>query len=471
MHSLLVYLALGDLVTALEHFELSLGYARVSAVPFRVMVALHNIAGVYGKQGKYREALHLMQETLAWDRGQNDVLAVVASLTNIADAHNHLAAFDEAAQALAEAAALLAAHPDPWRQAHLEQVWGKTLAGAGDLAAAQTQLQAAQQHFAHLSNQRLEGSCWLELGRVYLTQDLAEAAQRALERAQSLLEQVAAHDLLAETHLALTDFWGSQRQFDQALGHHRRYHHLMVAQHQQQQEQRAQAVALRLEVQLAKHETELERLRTQELERLVAERTQALEASQLDVLERLAQVSRFRDAETGEHTRWVGEVSALLGVALGLKEAEVERLRLAARLHDLGKVAIPDHILLKPGKLDAEEMAVVKTHTTIGAEILAQGDSPFLALAETIAKSHHERWDGTGYPLGLVAEAIPLAGRIVAVVDVYDALISPRPYKDPWPQTQVLEYLRQQAGSHFDPQVVEAFLALCALAQLPSKAA
>lgn len=198
--------------------------------------------------------------------------------------------------------------------------------------------------------------------------------------------------------------------------------------------------------------------RNRRLETRVVERTRELEHAQREMLERLAQAVETRDGETGEHTRRVGENSAHLARALGLPDDQVELLRRAAPLHDVGKIGIPDAVLAKRGALTAAEREVVKTHTVLGAKILAQGDSELMRAAERIALGHHERWDGTGYPNGLAGEEIPLEARIVAVVDVFDALVHDRPYRDAWTETRALAEIEAGAGGHFDPAVAAAFL-------------
>lgn len=202
------------------------------------------------------------------------------------------------------------------------------------------------------------------------------------------------------------------------------------------------------------------RLRNESLEETVRERTRELATAQVEVLERLAQVVEFHDDVTGQHTKRVGELSARLASALGLPARTVELIRRAAPLHDLGKVGIPDEVLHKPGRLLPEEFEVMKRHTTIGAEILSGGKSELMSIAEEIALCHHERWDGSGYPRGLRGEAIPIAARIVAVVDVYDALAHDRPYRRAWAKDKVLELIHGDAGTHFDPAVVQAFVAM-----------
>jgi putative two-component system response regulator len=189
----------------------------------------------------------------------------------------------------------------------------------------------------------------------------------------------------------------------------------------------------------------------------VAERTRDLDQARLEVLERLARATEYRDDDTQEHAWRIGRVSALLALELGRPDHEVQLIRRAAPLHDIGKIAIPDAILLKPGKLSDDEFEVIKTHTTIGGAILSGSPSRLLRLAEQIALTHHERWDGRGYPIGLTGEGIPLAGRIVAVADVFDALTHQRPYKQAWPVDNAVDEILSQAGRHFDPSLVDAF--------------
>jgi response regulator RpfG family c-di-GMP phosphodiesterase len=151
-------------------------------------------------------------------------------------------------------------------------------------------------------------------------------------------------------------------------------------------------------------------------------------------------------------------MAGLIARELGLPEDEVEHIRLAASLHDIGKIGIPDLVLLKAGELTPEEIALMKTHTTIGAKVLSGSRSRMLQMAEVIALGHHERWDGEGYPRALKGEEIPLPARIVALADVFDALSSDRPYRDRWPANQIRDEILRQSGRQFDPQVVAAYL-------------
>jgi PAS domain S-box-containing protein len=196
------------------------------------------------------------------------------------------------------------------------------------------------------------------------------------------------------------------------------------------------------------------------LEAMVAERTRELEEAHTDTLQRLAVVAEYHDHETALHTRRVGTTAAELANCLGLGAEQVKLIDDAAPLHDVGKLGIPDRILLKPAKLTTKEYAVMRTHTALGERVLAGSNAPVLRMAAVIAASHHERWDGSGYPLGLAGEAIPLVGRIVAVADVFDALTHDRPYKPAWPVAHAVAEIQREAGSQFDPRVVAAFLVL-----------
>jgi len=173
---------------------------------------------------------------------------------------------------------------------------------------------------------------------------------------------------------------------------------------------------------------------------------------------RLSRAAEFRDPETGDHIQRMAHYSWMIAVRLGLPLEQQQLILEAAPMHDVGKVGIPDHILLKPGKLDEAEFAIMKQHPVIGHSILSGSSSPLLQMASDIALSHHEKYDGSGYPLGLKADAIPVVGRIVAVADVFDALTSARPYKPAWDMARAVQLLRDQRGLHFDPACVDAFL-------------
>jgi CHASE2 domain-containing sensor protein len=200
--------------------------------------------------------------------------------------------------------------------------------------------------------------------------------------------------------------------------------------------------------------------RNEELEEAVRERTAELRQTQLEIIHRLAHATESRDQETGLHLERISRMCERVGLALGMTPTEAETLRDASLLHDVGKIGVPDAVLLQAGELSVEDRAVMRRHTAVGGAILSGSSSPVMRMAEEIALTHHERWDGSGYPQGLRGEDIPLPGRICAVCDVFDALLSDRPYKEPWPVQEALGELRRERGRQFDPAVVDAFLSI-----------
>lgn len=176
-----------------------------------------------------------------------------------------------------------------------------------------------------------------------------------------------------------------------------------------------------------------------------------------DAIYMLGEASEFKDTDTGTHIWRMAAYSSALAAAAGWDERSCLQLKMAAPMHDIGKLGIPDAILHKPGKLDAHEWSVMQTHSEVGYKILSKSAAPLLHMAATIARHHHERWDGTGYPSALAGEGIPEMARIVAIADVFDALTTRRPYKEPWPLDRVMETLHTNAGSHFEPRLIEHF--------------
>ena len=183
-----------------------------------------------------------------------------------------------------------------------------------------------------------------------------------------------------------------------------------------------------------------------------------LKKTHLQLIQRLGRAAEYKDNETGMHVMRMSHTSKILALALGFNEDFADKLLQAAPMHDIGKIGIPDHILLKPGRLDDDEMRTMQQHPLIGAEILANTNSELIQLAHSVALCHHEKWDGTGYPAQLKGEEIPIEGRIVAVADVFDALTNKRPYKEAWTVEKTMELFHEQSGKHFDPQVVDALV-------------
>ncbi|TNE78566.1 MAG: response regulator [Gammaproteobacteria bacterium] len=194
------------------------------------------------------------------------------------------------------------------------------------------------------------------------------------------------------------------------------------------------------------------------LEQVVSSRTRELRETRLKVVERLGMAAEYRDDETGNHIKRMSHICSFLAGKLEMESRYCEEILHASPMHDVGKLGIPDHILLKPGKLTSDEMTVMKQHTEIGRTLLDGDDSSLMVMAREIAYTHHEKWDGSGYPQGLKGQAIPLCGRIAALADVFDALASNRPYKQAWELPRIIEFLVEQKGRHFDPELVELLL-------------
>ncbi|MDN2658881.1 two-component system response regulator [Neptunomonas phycophila] len=184
-------------------------------------------------------------------------------------------------------------------------------------------------------------------------------------------------------------------------------------------------------------------------------KAEKLKKTHVELIQRLGRAAEYKDNETGMHVLRMSRYSYVIAKAAGLADEEAYDLLQAAPMHDIGKIGIPDDILLKPSKLTAEEYAHMQRHTHIGAEILGDSESGLIQLAHTVAMTHHEKWDGSGYPNGLKGENIPLAGRIVAIADVFDALTSKRPYKEAWTVEKTLNVIKKDSGTHFDPNLVE----------------
>ena len=183
-----------------------------------------------------------------------------------------------------------------------------------------------------------------------------------------------------------------------------------------------------------------------------------LKDSEQELVRRLGQAAEWRDDETGDHTLRVGEYCAAIAKGLGWNREECEKIRIAAMLHDIGKIGIPDFVMVKSGELSTEERQLIQAHTLMGSDILADSDIVLIQSAQKIASSHHERWDGEGYPYGLSKQEIPIEGRIAALADVFDALTSKRRYKDAWTFDQAVKEIKSLSGAHFDPVVVESFV-------------
>lgn len=411
---------LGDTDRAIVNYEAALAANRRLNRPDLDALTLANMSKLRTERREHLLAVGLGNEALTLCR-EHAPAFLPEVLVVVAEAYAGMGDYARATELLNEALELANAAEDeaaPSVAVKVQLGLGKTARDAGDLEAALAHLEAA-----------------LELAR--------DAGLK--------LAELEAESALAETCKRAGDF-------ERALRHHESRFELNQQLFNEGTDLRIKTLQIAHETEEARQQAEILRLRTTELEALVRGRTAELEAFQLEALQRLAVLGEFRDTDTGEHTVRVGDLSAELAHVLGADPEWAERLRLAARLHDIGKVAIPDSILLKPGPLTPAEFEVMKTHTTIGARILAGSNSPLMQLAEEVALNHHERWDGAGYPNGRAGEETPLSGRIVTVADVFDALTSERSYKRAWSVEDAVRYIARASGTQFDARVVDAFL-------------
>ena len=306
-----------------------------------------------------------------------------------------------------------------------------------------------------------EAESLLSLGKDYLALNDIEKAIEHFNLAIKIAKELEYRKTIYELHKLLSEAYELLKDIPNAYFHHKEYHRVEKEVFNEKSEETTRQLTVKFDLERARFEAQEYRLSsevaeraTQEAEKIVQIRTRELEGAQLEVVMRLAQAAELRDEDTGEHTFRVGRNAAAIAYCLGWSEAEVKIIYLAARLHDVGKIGISDTILLKPGKLTDDEFELMRQHTVIGAKMLSNGQSTLLRMAEKIALSHHERWDGNGYPNKLAGEAIPDVARIVSVADVLDALTHARPYKKAWSVEATLAEIERNSGRQFDPNIV-----------------
>ncbi len=415
----IIHHSLGDTDRALVTYEAALTANKGLDRADNDVLTLSNMAEVRLGRNENLLAMSLSDSALALAR-EHVPAAVPEILARLGSCYCALGANDRAGECLDEAASILVATtgthgPTGFR---LLMARGKLAVDSNDLELAASHYLAALDVAHGMSRPEMELRAHTDLAAVYKRLGDFEAALRHQEA------RFTQHELL----------------FNQGT------------------DLRIKTLQIAHDTEAARQQAEILRLRTGELEALVRGRTYDLEEYQLEAFQRLAVLAEFRDTDTGEHTIRVGDLSADIAAELGEAGEWVGQLRLAARLHDIGKVAVPDAILLKPGPLTPDEFDVMKTHTTIGAEILSGSASPLIQLAAEVALNHHERWDGTGYPSGLAADRIPISGRIVTVADVFDALTSHRTYKHAWSPLDAATYIIGSRGMQFEPRIVDAFV-------------
>ncbi len=425
--------------------------------------SLNAIGVQYLELGDYAQALNNYSAALTIYRElENSRQAML--LGNIADA---CAQMKDYPQALHYAkAAIEASHrfETIWYESSILRIMGTVYLAMGNgESALMCYEQAATVHLKPEANGQILNaperlSLMIDMGKAHLLREAEDQATQIWTDALAEARRVGAKPFQMQLHELLYQTDKTSGQLNAALKHHEAWAELKQEIFNAETDRRIKTLQVMYDTKEAQREAEILRLKTTELERMVQSRTRALEASQIEMLERLAIAIEARDSGTGDHIKRVGVLAADLAQALGLDTETTELIRLAAPLHDIGKISIPDHILLKREGLTEMETALMREHTIVGAKMLSQGSSKLLRMAEAIALSHHEHWNGAGYPYQLTGEVIPLVGRIVAVADAYDAIVNARSYKPAISHELALKELVRCSGTQFDPQVVSALV-------------
>jgi putative two-component system response regulator len=426
-----VYHSMGDNDRAIVTYEQALAAAEPYGRPEMVALILGNIARIRSSRSEYLPAVSLGRRAVEIAREHSPSI-VTNLLADLAESYMGLADQQKAAECFSEARRVLAQMSEDGSEPSYSAQLGVMVA---------------------------EGRVALRRGALDDAISVLQAALDMSERTESKEYELEINDLLA------TAFKRSGR-FEEAL--ERRETH-----DEQHRQMFTHAADLRLrtlqvahETATARHQAEIFRLRHQDLDNLSGgsaadgDEPPGTPSHHLEAFEQLAILTEFRDSETGAHTDRVGDMAAEIAHALGRSPEWCELLRLAARLHDIGKVAVPDSVLRKTGPLTVEEYEMMKSHTSMGHRILAGNSAPLFQMAAEIAQSHHEWWDGSGYPLGISNSSIALTGRVVSIADVYDALCSKRPYKRAWVPSEAARFVVSGRNGQFDPDVVDAFIAV-----------
>ncbi len=456
----------GNLPGAIECYAEALDIARAAGDVFAECPVWNNLGAALIYAAQYVEAIHCFERAIELAGSEPRLAGIrLLALSNIALASLHL---EDYAKGLRSAKAAVEASADPRTPTELlsrvlsESYYTRLLLEVDSLERAKERCELAKRFAKESRSERAELIAALSEGLYEVHAGMIDIGlsrlSQALERARilksalrdTLAAMVKAHEVAGKPDMALVYLRElmlhiKKAQQDNALRHHQL--HIEKLEKQRQASESADVVMERREQQL----------RGQFAEQVAQ---QELMRSRIEMLERLAVTAELRDDSTGEHSYRVGQLAALLAAEYGCDEQTCFMIDLAARLHDIGKIGIPDGILLKPDRLTDAERQIMQTHTTVGAELLAQSNIPHMQMAEEIARFHHEWWDGSGYPFGISGTAIPMAPRITALADVFDALTHKRPYKEPWPVARALEEIAYLKGHQFDPHLTDLFLAL-----------
>lgn len=465
----LIYEALGDYPQALDHFLRCLEFLRANELSLDSLLSmcLVNIGKVYRELGDLENAVQSLTGGIEAAERASTTVSIAAGNNELGlvyrEKGEHKAALDAFHRALSIARTNNMRH----EEAEILDTLGQTYTRAGEPRLARTTFYEAYALATSLDDKPCQANVLIGLGSLGYQEGSYVEAIEYLRQAVKLTETTHMKRQALEAHECLANCLHATGRSDEAVSHYQAVTKLQRELFRDDSERKLRKLTDQLELEKARYQADIYRqlndvaLQAKEqAEAEVRERTLALEQAQLEILTRLGIAAEYRDDKTGMHTYRVGHIAGKLAEALNLPRQQTEVIRLAARLHDVGKIGVPDAVLLKPGKFTAEEFEIMKHHTTIGARVLQGGHSELMRVAEEIALSHHERWDGGGYPQGLAGADIPLTGRIVAVADVWDALTTERTYKGAWTHDDARAEIEAQSGKQFDPEVVTAFLEL-----------
>ncbi len=457
----------GNLPQAIECYAEALDLA-IELKDIRAEASVwNNLGGAFIYAGQFFDAIACMERVIALaevDEGAASLRAHASA--NVALASLHIEDYGRGLRA-AKAAVEGAEEPTTPGQLHqrvlAENYYTRILLEVDGLERARERCEIAKRYAKESRSERTELMAMLaeglyevhagmiDIGLSRLSQTLERARILKAMLRDALIAMVKAHEVAGKPDMALVYLrelmlHTKKVQQDNAL-HHQKLHLERLERKQAEQPPSPDVLMERREKNLRG-----------KLAEQVAQ--QELMRSRIELLERLAVTAELRDDATGEHSYRVGRLASLVAHEFGCDEQTCFMIDLAARLHDIGKIGIPDGILLKPEKLNPAERQIMQTHTTVGAELLAKSDVPHMQMAEEIARFHHEWWNGSGYPFGIGGTAIPMVARITALADVFDALTHRRPYKEAWPVARALEEMQRLRGEQFDPQLADLFLAL-----------
>ena len=451
-----IYYRLGQFEQALAVYLESYDVAITLEDQHLLITSIANISNVYQQEGRFEQAYSYLEKALAELGTVDDIRTNVIILGNFSPYYFAIGQYQEAIDYADKALSISGGMPIDYIDIYLYKA--DALSASQHYLDADNNFSKAQELLTEHPNDHKQAMLYQKQATHFGRQDKHTTAIDLLLQAKELVTRTNSKKELYQVHLKLSEIYRSLKQPDEALENYIAFHTIKSELQSETSEQRMKALLIEHEVQSLIQEKEQASKENERLERIVLERTLQIEEAHLEMLKRLAIAGEKRDDDTGEHTDRVGTMSALIAKEMNCDPTFIQMIEVAAKLHDIGKIGIPDSILLKPDKLTNEEFDTMKLHTSIGAEMLSNSDSLLIQMAERIVHCHHEKWNGRGYPQGLSNTDIPLEARIVAIADVYDALTNVRPYKRAWSHKEALEEIIKSSNSHFDPKVVEAFL-------------